>query len=1210
MKSTRGIAANTGLLDVPDGYYIYARNLIQGRLEGSTTNEKGFKNLNLTLLYPYLGHIEAADRTFIFCTNNTNTIIYRFYQDQLDIVFDDRFKSFKLGCNINNPIKGVYTKNYKNEDVIAWIDRLNDIRLLNVDNPNISDLNDLSLFSRNLIPQGTHQVTEGGNLPYGCYIPFIRYSDYEGTITDFVPFGKPIYIGTNLKGINSGKQINLLLSNLDTRFDFFQIGWLQINDDIRTATLSDRLKVATTYTYNYASVEDNETISLEELLVNSPYYVGANTIELHNKRLAIGDLTELEEVNLQQYANKIRIYGKSILVDDLLPKSSACGIEEKTSLFSNSLYGDGNIKTFAHQEVYSLYICYIIAGRRTRGFHIPGREANANDRLVTQQMNDQCLEGYKYQYEDTCAKLPNGLIELSFWENQNETYPNTTEFAELRNQKVRHHKMPSHRWCKQNLYNTNTQYGVTTLDVLSIVADNVIIPEELKDRIEGYEIYYAKRTLANTTILGQSLYLVGANINETDTVGYQSTGGNFNVDWNDGVLYVRRNIVRFHSFDLLYNKPSISGTILYNQLKLNTSKPVPNNGNLLIANDQEGTFVKNGIYALGIDKFSRVIDYTSNTQVFIPTDKAFYKRAKTGEYVPASAVSEKYTNYLGETSYILELNDTVDISISSPTLNREPFANDGKASMFSVPQEEQSYLSTLVSPKTNVYRNFYTQDLISTGQINKIGSASNIYGGDSFVSLYSFTTYGQRYVDDKVSEHGIRISRRFICETASNLALRYQDQTNVQSYFFPQSNGNWLNDLNKALDPNQFGYKKEFNQLAEYNKISPFDPYEVIVTAHIGRVAVSAEENSTVGKRSWRTFAPDDYYDVHKSKGKITDLASIDDRLIIKCEHDIMITRGFRTLGGDEEVFVKTVALFEEEPQSILNDKIGVIGGNHFIGTSVTPMGYVFVDDKLGDVYAWKGGLKKLNNGMDNFFKQYLLNKGNSPHLDNGYLLTWDQFNKRLLLTCKDSFKPFTLSYSLSSDNWVSFHDYIPQGYLRQRDNVYSLFYNRVYKHNAGDYGVYYSPNVLPFYIDIPFYAQQEGDKIEYKLDSISWNSETFPRKEEYLTATHISIYNQYQCSGRIALYNLDWLNLNYRKIGSTFHFDKFRDIINQRGDTFLSDIFSGFEIDQSKLGALFWHQKSLFKDKVCIVRIEFDNIANVEFSLQSVTVTPSISYR
>jgi hypothetical protein len=301
-------------------------------------------------------------------------------------------------------------------------------------------------------------------------------------------------------------------------------------------------------------------------------------------------------------------------------------------------------KGFRRGEVYAFYISFILKdGSETYAYHIPGRksiEAFEKDWNLLPNLgafgspfkSGEILaydaSGLPYQYLDTSYM---GSIPLQsnmgYWENKNEIYPQTPDFETwtvdslgqgvLTNsigvdENVRHHKMPSNH---NNAYShviRDTYFGDPDISaddatyltkssvrvfkdrvrILGIKIENLKIPKFILSQVQGYKIYYAKRTHGNKTIIGQSgahpatSYLAsnlvtkttnstsgpffniwacdghlkygGLVISESLWTPLPSVGGVINWDGTKPTNYIGNPVIKFHDFTLLRKKPTVA----------------------------------------------------------------------------------------------------------------------------------------------------------------------------------------------------------------------------------------------------------------------------------------------------------------------------------------------------------------------------------------------------------------------------------------------------------------------------------------------------------------------------------------------------------------------------------------------------------------------------------------------------------------------------
>ena len=242
-------------------------------------------------------------------------------------------------------------------------------------------------------------------------------------------------------------------------------------------------------------------------------------------------------------------YVTSVIIP--IQKTASAGYRDPNLLFKK--------KGFRRGEVYAFYISFILKdGSETYAYHIPGRkkleafeddwtafETGAGNNLgaitfsiKTGEIRSYDPGGRVYQYFDTSYM---GSIPLTsnmgYWNNLNEFYPDNENFevwdvnafgqsvylSTLANTNVRHHKMPSNHNDAFSHVVRNTYFGEMPLDnpsygtnidgdvvfkdkvrILGVQLKNVKIPKFILKQVQGYKVYYAKRTQGNKTIIGQS----------------------------------------------------------------------------------------------------------------------------------------------------------------------------------------------------------------------------------------------------------------------------------------------------------------------------------------------------------------------------------------------------------------------------------------------------------------------------------------------------------------------------------------------------------------------------------------------------------------------------------------------------------------------------------------------------------------------------------
>ena len=129
---------------------------------------------------------------------------------------------------------------------------------------------------------------------------------------------------------------------------------------------------------------------------------------------------------------------------------------------------------------------------------------------------------------------------MGFWENETEQYPDNVIYdgtsvgnPDLRGLNVRHHRTPSLTWLANNTYSAASGLGTVELPRIGISVQNVIIPSAAQNQIKRWGIYFAKKTAANSIVVGSDLLQYNAAV-PSDLNTFWSTGGNWFINAERG----------------------------------------------------------------------------------------------------------------------------------------------------------------------------------------------------------------------------------------------------------------------------------------------------------------------------------------------------------------------------------------------------------------------------------------------------------------------------------------------------------------------------------------------------------------------------------------------------------------------------------------------------------------------------------------------------
>jgi hypothetical protein len=447
----------------------------------------------------------------------------------------------------NKRIHGAYTYNYKQELIVVFgtndlEENSPEIIIININkehNPTISldtkEYNSLLLFPNYFekIPKIDLEDISAGSLPSGTYFLSMRYVDENDNKSEFTHITRQIVItntslslgvGDKIKksGLNSGKSINIKISNLSENYDKIQLAILYYEDK----TLK---KINVTKDIEYNGIELNYTLSsitslsstsLSEIIIHGAKYIKAKSIINNGDKLVLLNL-KTQSHNFKDYqkiANNIYItYHTKTTISGRTNASFPTAMATKTI---NSYKDAKNIyydQAFKGNEIYNFYaVFHNKKGGVLSVNHIPAK---------------------------SIPTIPTTL----FVHETNNKYPNS--YPDIAGQNMRFHKFPDSKD-----FMTANHYAFSGRPLLGIKINNVIIPNELRKDCSGWSIYYAERTLDNMTQYAQG-FSHKAKTYDNSTNSYLDVT-DFDKDYRTEAMGANptRLYNNFFSFDLFYDK--------------------------------------------------------------------------------------------------------------------------------------------------------------------------------------------------------------------------------------------------------------------------------------------------------------------------------------------------------------------------------------------------------------------------------------------------------------------------------------------------------------------------------------------------------------------------------------------------------------------------------------------------------------------------------
>ena len=371
---------------------------------------------------------------------------------------------------------------------------------------------------------------------------------------------------------------------------------------------------------------------------------------------------------------------------------------------------------------------------------------------------------------------------------------------------------------------------------------------------------------------------------------------------------------------------------------------------------------------------------------------------------------------------------------------------------------------------------------------------------------------------------------------------------------------------------------------------------------------------------NYKVFLPNNYRDIQSSTGAVKDLFTISNILFVHTEDSLyFLPQNYQErITNDIVSFIGTGEYFNIPARKIVDSEISVGGCSHKWATLKTRHGVFFVSEKERKIYRFDG--KRLDAisslGMNSWFQEYgflnqttLTNNPSNP-LGSGFLSGYDPQKERILFTKIDKKGSidvsWTLSFSLKSNSWVSFHSYIPCFYMYNTINMFTMTKNNIalYQHNmSGNYLNFYQEN-YDFVIELVLLSKNGEVKDWNEIEINSLVEEYMPSYNSYIeqrfkTFNRAIFYNRNQATNELELivnndrnmnqYMLDQIkpqsnSVTINKKDKSWYINNLRDTLN----TPTSIIFKYNKpmekvLDTDSFGRKDLRDHSIFRDKFLV---------------------------
>lgn len=1078
--------------------YFDAMNMVlelgQGNA-GKISTELG--NIQHSLVdqgYNLIGSIDLQDNNVVLFTatdDNTRSSIYLY--NTITGVCTLIIDADCLNFNTARPVRGVFRIRRGCDRVIYFVDDSNPVRSINIDkldqyrNSDGSWNCDLFSLNRPITYPTVDEITvnnSGGALAVGSYSFVFRLLDDDLNPSNWTFPTTPIYIYDNNVGSGhsdidgaqnneffsaeeggvpkTNKSITIVLSDIDTRYKFIEIGVIKAISGLSEITNIESLNLLSVnntirFVYTGSSGQVRNPLSLAEISIEKEYINNAKAINQVDNQLWLGnvDTIRYDWADFQRAASKIRttpVVNTTSFLDST-----------KKGNFLNPSY-----MQYMGDEIYMLGIVYVMKdGSYSPVFIIPGRSATTLDREILSVWNrdmaflvseDDFNNNYakselelqqfpskpvvrRFQVYNTGNRTSRDRGTMAYHESVFNVFPDIrdcegnsiwgtdAEGNELLGTPIRHHRFPSRRDFpiveNQTLYDPNIEWVQNNF---GIEFSEVTYPH---GDIVGHIFVRALRTDENKTILDKG-WLYGTREGRNLTA------------WVNSTPTLQRGIglakdLAFMSPKMLFEKTLTKGQyfsiegIFDDALSWQdeTGFPIFQSNQQFTINAWRNKYLYRDINT-NIPRFNLAYSDSVYVQPFRRQDAfnnfpTLINRART---TPIS-----FYRVIEGNELLISVDEFIDLrdKYKKPVLAANKINNDVYSNLTNI---------LFVSIVDSVIKQPGTSLVLSGGD-TVISKMNLVEFNDDLAGISDFGALNEEeWVDSRI--FNVITREEIWVESEINTGLRHEGSSlenkylrptepadRVEPYFAKQianevETNRWTKKGGGEVNLEYFGYNKDYSYT---NKAKPFislpvnyDYCEKCNNYYPNRIYYSKKDNLETTEDNYRVFLAQNY-------GNIDGLGSEITSLIVDMDELYCLTKAFvykiptkpQELKLDDTIaYLGTGSNLSIPPRRMVSPNFKYGGTSAYMSVVSTEGGTIYVDDQTSKVLMITGG--KLDNlgdtSMQQFFEDNIplqLNllvtriSGQSyPYLHTthrlgiGFIATYDPRYKKYVLTKKD----------------------------------------------------------------------------------------------------------------------------------------------------------------------------------------------------------------
>lgn len=951
------------------------------------------------------------------------------------------------------------------------------------------------------------------SIPNGVYQFFIRYKIRDNFYTNWFPASKELFAGNkhttntilgtlsyHVDNINSDNSfifaVQHLINNNIANFENFQIGFIVSNDGAIKGRVWKHFSFSTTqinFDYKASEAEEVEVTDFTTPIFNV-YNVG-NICSFKNK-LYISNYKETDfNQELQSYAKNINIdicykqqninsqdnsiiYNNNICVlDDNNNIKGLClnyvgdkDLNELTrSTFNNVFLKAINVKDTYNETVECAYYIGNNLGSANTGIYLKVNKKTSNINNPTKIiLEDYMGDDNKYdlsygtegQLNKSIAEFVDrfiayynfGYISKNNYEffsngsNNNNNYFNESKYLKNHNDKIdiiiirlandNYNKNKTDTYDEINI-DININSLLVTNNIIPIINNTTLIPYQTY----RFYIHYVKETGETTN---------GYFIQEIEIENKDNSC--------DYIIYPTFNKV---SIPNGYAACFFSIAHVKNQTSV-----VYNIGN-------EGLIFEGTCFELN----TRLFNFNSNPKIGLKDNENTNNIFVEGSYYNSNDTT--YCRYFGAEGIVTfksyDINDTItnvltnkkvfiinnynnvdetnlELIKCTPYIQGNAYENSNNCNLLgyicSIYPLDRTNTTTIYTDSSNIYKKNNANESIyklKLTEYNKYKETDSIYYNTNFIGDLNIITTEPTLIYSNFNLNYIELSESLKYNyityfNKSESATDSKDHKN-ETKFFNLFSSQLLSTIYK-LDSVYYNYTRKTYSTYNKNNVYKFD-----------NTVRSSKLSGDEDKLSIFEFDADDYYNIPTNRGKITNLISVGDVILVHTRDSMFKFTGSNTLQSNTgEIQQTETDVFQTGISEVFGSDFGFAGLQNKNAAITTEAGYIFYDEdsKIIYMYSGNGQIVKLSDSIEKLFRYNTLTTVSFAN---------DYYNNRFF-TCLHFYSGnVTISYSFNqeSKSFVSLHDFKFNESFNTKTKCYFIDNNskNICRIDKSSYGLY-----------------------------------------------------------------------------------------------------------------------------------------------------------